>query len=247
MRLDGKIAVVTGGASGIGEATVMAFAEAGARLIVADRNEELGRKVACAVQAAGGEAEFFGLDVADEQAVARMVELAERRFGGLDCAVNSAGIAGTRLPMLDTPTAMWTRVWEVDGLAIAFCLKYQIAAMLKRGGGSIINIASGAGLFGVSQLAPYSAAKHAVIGMTRSAALEFGKSNVRVNAICPGLVQTPINGSSGFDWATVCNNPLGRVGQPHEIADAALWLASDRSTYVTGQAIPVDGGLFAGT
>jgi NAD(P)-dependent dehydrogenase (short-subunit alcohol dehydrogenase family) len=249
MRLDGKVAVVTGGASGIGEASSIALAEAGARVVVADVNEELGQNVAAAIREKHGEAQFFAVNVTDENAVAAMVAFAEERYGGLDCAVNSAGAGAPPQPLIDTPTEVWRRVWELCMLGVAFSMRYEAAAILRRGKGSIVNIASDSGLYGTAQLGPYCSAKHGVVGATKCAALEFGPKNLRVNAICPGVIDTPAMkraAASGINWNEVVPNPMGRMGQPHEIADACLWLVSDRSSFVNGQAISIDGGLYAG-
>jgi NAD(P)-dependent dehydrogenase (short-subunit alcohol dehydrogenase family) len=251
MNLTDKVIVITGGASGIGEACAHLCSQQGAKVLVADRDQARGKDVAAAVKASGGSAEFIATDVTDEKAIEAMVDLAVKRFGGLDGAVNAAGIAGTPAPVVDMPAAEWRRNFEVMLLGVALCMKYEIAAMLKRGGGSIVNIASLAGVDGVPMMAPYSAVKHGVVGATKSVALETAVAGIRVNAICPGLIDTPMYRNllaQGVDYSGVVRNiALGRPGTAPEVADTALWLLSARSSYITGQAIVVDGGLMIGS
>jgi len=249
MRLDGKVAIITGAAAGIGEACCDAFVEAGAAIIVADHNEAGVRKVAERLAAGGAKVDAIAVDVADEQACEAMVALAVERFGGLDCAVNCAGIAHTPTPIHEIDVATWRRVWEVDALGLAFCLKYEIPAMLRRGGGSIVNIASGAGTHGAKGMGAYVGAKHAAVGITRTAAIELAPQGIRVNAVCPGLIATTNNNQNlpaGMKWEDIVSNPTGRMGEPREVADITLWLASDRSGFVTGEAIAINGGKYLG-
>jgi NAD(P)-dependent dehydrogenase (short-subunit alcohol dehydrogenase family) len=250
MNLSDKVIVVTGAASGIGEACAGLFAQQDAKVVLADRDETRGKNVAAAIEANGGSAEFIATDVTDEKAIEAMVDLAVKKWGGLDGAVNAAGIAGNPAPVVELSAAEWRRNFEVMMLGVALCMKHEIAAMFKRGGGSIVNIASLGGLDGVPMMAPYSAAKHGVVAVTKSAALETAAGGVRVNAICPGLIDTPLYRAKlaeGVDYSGVIRNiALGRSGQPTEVADTALWLLSARSSYVTGQTIIVDGGLMIG-
>jgi NAD(P)-dependent dehydrogenase (short-subunit alcohol dehydrogenase family) len=250
MNLNDKVIVITGGASGIGEACTRLFAQQGAKVVLADRDETRGKSVTASIEADGGSAEFIATDVTDEKAIEAMVDLAVKKFGGLDGALNAAGIAGNPAPVAELSAAEWTRNFQVMMLGVALSMKYQIAAMAKRGGGSIVNIASLGGLDGVPMMAPYSAAKHGVVGVTKSAALETAAAGVRVNAICPGLIDTPLYRTKlaeGVDYSGVVRNiALGRAGQASEVADTALWLLSTRSSYVTGQTIIVDGGLMIG-
>jgi len=247
MNLTDKVIVITGAASGMGEACAHLFAQQGAKVVLADRDQVRGRNVAAAVTAGGGAAEFIATDVTDEKAIGAMVDLAVRKFGGLDGAVNGAGIAGTPAPVVELPASEWRTNFEIMLLGVALCMKYEIAAMLKRGGGSIVNIASVGGLDGVPFMAPYCAAKHGVMGVTKSAAFENARAGIRINAICPGMIDTPMYRNQlteGVDYSGVVKNiPLGRFGESSEIADTALWLLSTRSSYVTGQAIVVDGGM----
>jgi NAD(P)-dependent dehydrogenase (short-subunit alcohol dehydrogenase family) len=251
MNLTDKVIVITGAASGMGEACAHLFSKEGAKVVLADRDQIRGRNVAAAVNSSGGVAEFIATDVTDEKAVEAMVELAVRKFGGLDGAVNGAGIAGSPTPVVNLSVADWRTNLDIMLLGVALCMKYEIAAMLKRGGGSIVNIASVGGLDGVPFMAPYSAVKHGVVGATRSAALETAAAGIRVNALCPGLIDTPMYRNllaQGVDYSGVVRNiALGRPGTAGEVADTALWLLSARSSYVTGQAIVIDGGLMIGS
>ncbi|HTA93129.1 MAG TPA: SDR family NAD(P)-dependent oxidoreductase [Polyangiaceae bacterium] len=251
MNLSGKVIVVTGAASGIGEACARTFAENGAKLVLADRDAVRGQAVAAEIVGRRGAAVFVATDVTDEEAISAMVDLAVREFGGLDGAVNAAGIAGAPAFVTDLTAARWRLDFEVMLLGVALCMKYEIPAMQRRGGGSIVNIASTGGLGGVPMMASYSAAKHGVIGATKAAAVENATAGIRVNALCPGLIDTPLfrgKADEGADYSAVVKTvPMGRLGQPSEIADAAFWLLSSRSSFVTGQTIVVDGGLITST
>jgi NAD(P)-dependent dehydrogenase (short-subunit alcohol dehydrogenase family) len=251
MNLNRKVIVVTGAASGIGEACASSFAESGAKVVLADRDAVRGQAVAARIAEKGGTAVFIATDVTREESIRAMVDLAVSEFGGLDGAVNAAGIAGAPAFVADLVAAEWRRDFEVMLLGVALCMKYEIAAMQKRGGGSIVNIASTGGLGGVPMMASYSAAKHGVIGATKAAAVENAAAGIRVNALCPGLIDTPLfrsKAAEGADYSAVVKMvPMGRFGQPSEIADAALWLLSSRSSFVTGQPIVVDGGLITST
>lgn len=250
MDLQEKVVIVTGGASGIGEACAIAFADAGAKVLIADRSERLGVNVAAALKSRGKVAEFLLADVTDEHAIAKMVDRAVERFGGLDGAVNAAGVPPNALPIQDVTAEELRRNFDTMLFGVGLCMKYEVRAMLARGAGSIVNISSAGGLYGVSLQGAYIATKHGVIGITRSAALELATKGIRVNAICPGLIDTPqfhALKASGQDWSAVARScPMKRFGKPSEIADVALWLLSQQSSYVTGQAIAADGGLTAG-
>jgi NAD(P)-dependent dehydrogenase (short-subunit alcohol dehydrogenase family) len=250
MDQTGKVVVITGGASGMGEACAHAFSAAGGAVVVADRDEKLGRAVAEAITSKGGKAAFIKTDVTDERATEAMVKLAVDRFGGLDCAVNSAGVGRTPTKIKDLTAEEWRINLDIMLLGVAFSMKYEITAMLARGGGSIVNIASSGGLEGVPMMGAYVAAKHGVVGITRTAALEHATDGIRVNAICPGLIDTPMfrnAAAEGADWSEITKRcPMYRFGKPSEIADATMWLLSDQSSFVTGQTISVDGGLLSG-
>ena len=250
MNLTGKVAIISGGASGIGEACVKLFSAAGAKIVVADRDVGRGEGVAAATVAEGREAVFIEANVTSEKAIERMVAYAVETFGTVDCAVNCAGVARAPVLTTDATEEEWRANFDIMMLGVALSMKHQIRAMLKGNGGSIVNIASTAGLDGVPAFGPYSAAKHGVIGATKCAALEFATSNVRINAICPGMIYTPMAQYSLAEATDidqfVARVPMRRWGRASEIATAALWLASDYASYVTGQAICVDGGLLVG-
>lgn len=250
MNLIGKTIVITGGGSGMGEACAHLFSKNGAKVVVADRDEVRGKSVAAAITAKGDAAAFIATDVTNEISIKGMVDFAVMKFGGLDGAVNGAGIAGNPARIVDLDATEWRRHYDVMTLGVALCMKYEIPEILKRGGGSIINIASKGGLDGVAMQGPYVAAKHGAVGVTKCAALECATLGVRVNAICPGLIDTPMFRNmavEGADYSSVLKTvPMRRFGEASEIADAALWLLSGSSSFVTGQAICVDGGMFYG-
>lgn len=231
----GKVALVTGGASGIGQATVAALRALGATVVAVDL-----------VEGKGVEA----LDVSDEVAVERMVAAVAERHGRLDLAANVAGTSGVYSPVDATATELWRSTMAVNLDGVFFCLRSQLGVMKAAGRGSIVNVASSAGLMGVPGLAAYSASKHAVIGLTRSAALEVSRGGIRVNAVCPGTVRTPmLRGFVGGDEEQLERMgraaPLGRLAEPAEIAASIVWLLSDAASYVTGAALEVDGGVAA--
>ncbi|MCS7079595.1 MAG: glucose 1-dehydrogenase [Chloracidobacterium sp.] len=242
-------ALITGGASGIGRAVALAFAAAGAKVAVADRNVEGGRETVARIEAAGGQAVFIPTDITDALAVAEMVKTATHAFGRLDVAVNNAGVLGIPAPLHDTNDEMFDQVLSVNLRGLFLCMKYEIRQMLKQGGGRIVNVASLAGLVGFSGFAPYAASKHGVLGLTKTAALEYAKSNIRVNAVCPSIIETPMTTSEQIPPELVAKylnaHPMRRAGRPEEVADAVLWLASDGASFINGTALTVDGGAFA--
>jgi NAD(P)-dependent dehydrogenase (short-subunit alcohol dehydrogenase family) len=251
-QLDGKVAVITGGASGIGEATVRRFCREGAAVIVADLNESSGRGVADACAAEGGRASFRRTDVSTEADVAAAIAQAVERYGRLDVLFNNAGLGGAIGPIEDTPVEDWDRTQGVLLRGVFLGIKHAVPKMRAAGGGSIISTASVAGLRGGAGPHAYSAAKAAVINLTRSVALEVAKDNIRVNCICPGGIHTPLLGSRfpGSDemlgQMLAVLQPLPRTGAPDDIAAMALFLASDEARFVTGAAMVVDGGFTAG-
>lgn len=247
---DGKVALVTGGASGIGRATVEQLAAAGARVVVADLDDVQGVGVADAVNASGGEAVFVRTDVAVPDEVEAMVAATLDRFERLDVAVNNAGRPGTYAALTDQTLEDWERTLAVNLTGTFLCLRAEIGAMVAAGGGAIVNVASAAGLMGFAHLPAYVASKHGVIGLTKSVALEFARSGIRVNAVCPGNVRTQmLEGFAGGDEQTLQGmgrmQPIGRLGTPQEVAEAIVWLCSDAASFVTGHAMAVDGGVLA--
>lgn len=243
-RFEGKVALVTGGASGIGRATALAFAREGARVVVGDVDVEGGTEVAETVAASGGEARFVRADVRSAAQVAALVGEAVAAFGGLDVAFNAAGVLPELGPVVEASEDDLDAVVAVNLKGTYLSVQEELRAMLPRGRGAIVNCASSAGLAGFPEAAAYSATKHAVVGLTRSVALEVASQGVRVNCVCPGPVRTPMLGAMPEEEAA-SGVPLGRVATPEEVADAVLWLASDGASYVTGHALAVDGGLLA--
>jgi len=245
--LDGKAALVTGGGSGLGRASAVALARAGATVTVVDVNEDGGKETAALVyEEAGGDAEFVRADVTRPDDVAAMVDQAVGRWGHLDCAVNNAGMTGASASTADYELDDWNRAIALNLTGVFLCLKYELPAMLERGG-SIVNMASGAGLVGFPGLPAYVASKHGVVGLTKAAALEYAQQGVRINAICPGSTRTPMlegfmGGDEQVERMMTRAVPLGRLGMPSEIAEAVVWLCSDAASFVVGHALAVDGG-----
>jgi NAD(P)-dependent dehydrogenase (short-subunit alcohol dehydrogenase family) len=243
----GKVALVTGAGAGLGKAVVQQFVARGAKVVLAEINAELGAAVAEEIRANGGEALFAQTDIAIEAHMQRVVETTLSTFGRLDFAVNNAAIEGDVLPLLEQRTEVVQRVIAVDLVGVFFGLKYQIGAMLKRGGGSIVNVASIAGVRAHPGLSPYVAAKHGVNGLTKTAAIEYGAHGVRVNSVCPGGIKTPqlqryLESAPELRAAIIDANPLRRLADADEIAEAVLWLCSPASSYVNGHELVVDGG-----
>ena len=248
--LAGKVVLVTGGGSGIGRASALALAREGADVVVSDVVEEGGNETLRLIEEAGGKGLFLRGDVADATDVQRIIEEVEAHYGRLDCAFNNAGIEGIQAPTADCTEENWDRVLRVNLKGTWLCMKYEIPLMLKQHRGSIVNTASVAGLVGFPGIVAYNASKGGVIQLTKTAALEYATEGIRVNAVCPGVIRTPmverfLGGSAEAEAAFVAMEPVGRMGTPEEIADAVVWLLSDASSFVTGDALPVDGGLVA--
>jgi NAD(P)-dependent dehydrogenase (short-subunit alcohol dehydrogenase family) len=250
--LAGKSALITGGGSGIGRATALAFAREGARVAVADLSSENAAATVEKINASGGQAISIALDVTEEAKVAAMVETAVAAFGRLDCTFNNAGIAPYQVKAAGLKTAEWEeasfdRMLAVNVKSVWLCMKHEILQMLKQGGGSIVNTASIAGLIGLKYSSAYVASKHAVVGLTKSAALEYAEDGIRVNAVCPGYITTPMTEDTvrrrGDEL--MAKVPLNRMGTPDEIAEMVVWFSSDRASFVTGAAYNVDGGYVA--
>jgi NAD(P)-dependent dehydrogenase (short-subunit alcohol dehydrogenase family) len=250
--MEGKVALVTGAASGIGRAAAQIFAREGARVVVADVNEEMGHETAELIRQQGGEAVFIPCDVADAGDCEALVRRSVESYDRLDAAFNNAGIEGDlQSRFADGSEANFDRTIAINLKGVWACMKYELRQMFSQGGGAIVNTASVAGLQGVKRGSAYVAAKHGVIGMTKTAALDYATSNIRVNAVCPGMIETPMlqrldQQSGGRVAGSMARmHPVGRLGAPAEIAEAAVWLCSERASFITGLALPVDGGTTA--
>jgi NAD(P)-dependent dehydrogenase (short-subunit alcohol dehydrogenase family) len=248
--IEGKIVLVTGGSSGIGRATALAFARAGSCVAVADVMEEGGEQTVQMVREAGGDAQFFRADVSSAADVEALVRGVVDRFGRLDFAHNNAGVEGRVGPLEELTEQEFERVININLKGVWLCIKYEVPEMLKTGGGAIVNTASVAGLLGFANSSAYVASKHAVVGLTKTAALEYARRGIRVNAVCPGVILTPmvqrvIDANPAMESALAGMEPVGRLGTPEEIADAVVYLCSENASFVTGFAMAVDGGLIA--
>lgn len=241
-----KVVVVTGGSSGIGKATALSFAQKGAKVVVVDWIEN--NETTSLLKKTGAKFLFIKCDVSKESEVKAMVEKTIETFGRLDYAFNNAGIEGKSAPTQDCTEENWDKVIGINLKGIWLCMKYEIPEILKQGKGAIVNCASVAGLVGFAGLPAYVASKHAVVGLTKTAALENAKLGIRINAVCPGIIATPmmdrlIKNDKEAEKQFVGLEPVGRFGQPEEIANAVIWLCSDQASFVTGHAMAVDGGF----
>lgn len=246
----GKVAVVTGGTSGIGKAAALALAQAGANVVVAGRRQAEGEETIRLLQASGGDGFFVATDVSKEADVQALIEKTMARYGRLDIAFNNAGVDQETTPLPEQTEATYDRIMDINVKGVWLSLKHEIPAMLKNGGGAIVNTTSGLGLVGAVGVPIYVASKHAVEGLTKSVALEYAKQGIRVNAVSPGLIQTEM-----LDRTVQTNTelmeyfkttlPMGRIGTPQEVVNAVLWLCSDASSFVTGHSLTVDGGYIA--
>lgn len=244
-----KVCLVTGAASGLGRAAVLELASHGNIVVIGDIHENAGRQTAEEIAALGGRCAFEPLDVTDAASVERVVRKTVELFGRLDCAVNNAGIEGPLHKVDAYPEDDWKRVLDVNLTGVFLCLKHELAQMVAQGSGAIVNIGSTGSLKGIGLMSAYIASKHALIGLTKTAAIEYGAQGIRVNALCPGAFRTPMNDRLyGGDYSKVAAGmPLGRVPEAREIAAAAAWLCSDEASFVTGAAYQVDGGRMAGS
>jgi NAD(P)-dependent dehydrogenase (short-subunit alcohol dehydrogenase family) len=250
-ELEGKVALVTGGTSGIGRDTAVLFAKAGAKVVVAGRREPEGKETVELIRTAGGDGLFVKADVSKANEVEALIQNAVERFGRLDVAFNNAGIEGAWVPIVRQTEEDWDRTIDINLKGVWLCLKYEIRQMLRQaGGGAIVNMASITGLIGSVGAGAYSASKHGVIGLTKTAALENAKSGIRVNAVCPGFTETPMADRifqvpKVHKYILSCH-PIGRLGRPTEIAEAVVWMCSDCASFMTGQSLVLDGGFLAG-
>lgn len=249
-QLEGKIALITGGSAGIGRATAQIFAREGAKVVVADVGVEGGEETVRLITAAGGEAIFVKTDVSNPAEVEALIKQTVETYGRLDCAFNNAAIEGDLQPTSDYDETMWDRVLSINLKGVWLCMRAEIRQMLSQGGGAIVNTASVVGLVGLQGMSAYVAAKHGVVGLTKTAALEYAKQRIRVNAVCPGGVDTPMlkrlfGENPQAAEAAVATEPIGRLAQPTEIGEAVVWLCSDAASFVTGLPMAVDGGWVA--
>ena len=250
-ELQGKVGIVTGGTSGIGRDTAVLFAKAGAKVVVAGRRESEGKETIDLVRAAGGDGLFVKTDVSRTTDVRALIQKTVEKFGSLDVAFNNAGIEGSWSPIAEQSEEDWDRVIGINLKGVWLCLKYEIQHMLKQGnGGAIVNMASVAGFIGSAGAAAYCASKHGVIALTKTAALENARSGIRVNVVCPAVIETPMGerlwGAPEAKKFALGLHPIGRFGMPMEVAEAVVWMCSDRASFMTGQSLVLDGGFLAG-
>jgi NAD(P)-dependent dehydrogenase (short-subunit alcohol dehydrogenase family) len=250
-QVGGKVALVTGAASGIGRATALAFAGEGAEVVVADIDAEGGRETVKLIEEASGEATFVRADVSQPADVEVMVQGCVDVYGRLDFGINNAGVEGAWARTADVSLGEWERVLAINLTGVFNCMRHEIPVMLKQGGGAIVNVASIAGLRVLANSSAYSASKHGVIGLTKAAALEYARQQIRINAVCPVFTRTPmleslLSVNESYEERLKRNIPMRRYGTPEDIAAAILWLCSDAAGFVTGHALPLDGGIMAG-
>src|SRR6266481_1695713 len=250
-ELRGKVAIVTGGTSGIGRDAAVLFAKAGAKVVVAGRREAEGKETIDLIRAAGGDGLFVKTDVSRAADVRALVQKTVEKFGRLDVAFNNAGIEGSWSPIAEQSEEDWDSTIDINLKGVWLCLKYEIQQMLKQGGGgAIVNMASVAGFIGSAGAATYCASKHGVMALTKSAALETARSGIRVNVVCPAVIETPMADRAyedpGVQKFVLGLHPVGRFGRAEEIAEAVLWMCSEHASFMTGQSLVLDGGLLAG-
>ncbi len=248
MLLESKIALVTGASSGIGRAAAVALAKEGATVVVASRGVESSQQTIRMIEECGGQGSFIKTDVSVAAEVDALITKTVERFGRIDCAFNNAGTVGGLVPIIDETEAEFDRIMNVNLKGVWLCMKYEIRQMLAQGGGSIVNTSSEGGLLGMPAMSTYSASKHGVLGLTKSAALEYARANIRINAVCPSLIDNTlmIDGLKGVYpdayQVLVNSHPIGRAGLPEEVAAAVVWLVSESASFVTGVSMPLDGG-----
>ena len=249
-EFEGKIALVTGGSSGIGRATAIAFAKKGAKVVIASRREKEGEETVAMIKEVGSEAIFFKTDITQAIEVENLVNQTINTYSSLDYAFNNAGIEGIIGPSIEQTEENWNQVIDINLKGVWLSMKYQIPEMLKNGGGAIVNNASIAGLIGTLNSSIYCASKHGVIGLTRALALEQATAGIRINSVCPGIIQTDmVDRAFGKDDESeakvqiVAAHPISRIGQPEEVANAVVWLCSDAASFITGHSLTIDGGF----
>lgn len=247
--LKGKVAVVTGGASGIGEATAMLLSAHGAKVVISDVDTELGNRVVNNIKQKGGEAVFIKADVSNPADCEALAKGTVDAFGSLDIAFNNAGIGGESNPVADLKVEGWNKVIAINLSSVFYCMKYQLQQMEKQGSGAIVNTASILGMVGFANSSGYTAAKHGVVGLTQNAALEYSAKGIRVNAVGPGFINTPLMGKAGIEGDTMKMverlHPIGRLGEANEVAELVVWLSSDKASFVSGSYYNIDGGYLA--
>jgi NAD(P)-dependent dehydrogenase (short-subunit alcohol dehydrogenase family) len=248
--VEGKVMLVTGGGSGIGRATALKLAQEGATVMIADYVQEGGERTVKMIKDSGGTASFIQADVSLAAQVEAMVAKTVQTYGRLDGAFNNAGIEGRMATTVETSEENFDRTIAINLKGVWLCMKYEIPQMLRQGGGSIVNTASVAGLVGSERLPAYNASKHGVVGLTRTAALEYATKNIRVNCVCPGAIRTPmteriIDSGGMSEQEAIAAEPVGRWGKPEEIAQGVVWLLSDSASFVTGHPMTIDGGWVA--
>lgn len=245
--LENKVALVTGGTSGIGKATALAFGRAGAKVVLSGRREQEGEETANLIRRSGGESLFVRSDVSNEAEVKALIQKTVEQYGRLDCAFNNAGIDPSPKPLHEQSVEDFDKLMGINVRGVFLCMKYEIQQMLTQGGGVIINNSSMGGLIAFAGISPYNASKHAVMGLTRSAALDYAKQNIRINAVNPGMIATEMMDrlANGNPEQMASSVPMGRLGQPEEIAATIVFLCSDAASYITGQPLVVDGGYTA--
>lgn len=250
MKFANKVVLITGATSGIGRQTALLFAREGASVVVSGRRELLGMELVEQIVGQGGHASFIGCDVSVPEQVEALVNGTLELYGRLDCAFNNAGIEGDMGPTVEADIENYQRVFDINVRGVLLSMKFQIQAMLKTGGGTIVNNSSVAGLVAMPGIGVYAASKHAVLGLTKAAALEVASSGVRINAVCPAAIETDMlerftGGEEAFKSGLIDLHPIGRIGQAQEVAEAVLWLCSNESSFIVGHALPVDGGFLA--
>lgn len=244
------VALITGGATGIGKATASILAERGVAVVISGRRQDIGEAAVAEIHAKGGEAAFVSADVAKENDVRQMIEFTVKKYGRLDMAVNNAGISNENKQVGDSDPQQFQQMLQTNVFGLYLCMKYEIKQMQQQGGGSIVNLASIAGLNGIPYAGPYAATKHAVVGLTKSGALDYANANIRINAVAPGAVKTDLIEQQitlgQYDEPSIrAMHPMARMGRPEEIARGIVWLLSAESSFVTGHVLNIDGGFQA--